>query len=55
MGVKSNEILYDSYIDPIMNYVSGVWGFVYFNTRTFYKIELYAFISESYVCSYSGN
>ena len=32
MGVKSYETLYNSYDDPIMNYVSGVWGFAYFNT-----------------------
>ena len=27
MGIKSYETLYESYIDPIMNYASGVWGY----------------------------
>ena len=31
MGIKSYETLYDSYVDPIINYASGVWGFDYFN------------------------
>ena len=26
MGIKSYETLYESYIDPFMNYASGVWG-----------------------------
>ena len=25
MGIKSYETLYESYIDPIMNYAAGVW------------------------------
>ena len=31
MGIKSYETLYESYVDPIINYASGVWGFDYFN------------------------
>ena len=31
MGIKSHETLYESYVDPIINYASGVWGFDYFN------------------------
>ena len=31
MGIKSYETLYKSYVDPIINYASGVWGFDYFN------------------------
>ena len=27
MGIKTYETLYESYVDPIMNYASGVWGF----------------------------
>ena len=27
MGIIGYENLYESYIDPIMNYASGVWGF----------------------------
>ena len=31
MGIKSYETLYESYVDPIINYASVVWGFDYFN------------------------
>ena len=31
MGIKSDETLYEPYVDPIINYASGVWGFDYFN------------------------
>ena len=31
MGIKSYETLYKSYVDPVINYASGVWGFDYFN------------------------
>ena len=27
MGIKLYENLYESYIEPSMNYASGVWGF----------------------------
>ncbi len=27
MGVKSYETLFRMYVVPILNYVSGVWGF----------------------------
>ena len=27
MGIKSYETLYESYVDPILNYASAVWGF----------------------------
>ena len=27
LGSKTYETLYDSYVDPIMHYASGVWGF----------------------------
>lgn len=31
MGIKTYEALYESYVDPIMNYASGVWGFRHFD------------------------
>ena len=27
LGIKTYETLFDSYVDPIMNYASGVWGY----------------------------
>ena len=27
LGIKSYETLFDSYVEPIMNYASGVWGY----------------------------
>ena len=27
MGFKSNKTLYNSYVTPILNYASAVWGF----------------------------
>ena len=31
MGIKTYETLYESYVDPIMNYASGVWGFRHYD------------------------
>ena len=31
MGYKTYETLYNSYVDPILNYSAGVWGFDNFN------------------------
>ena len=31
MGIKTYETLYQSYVDPIMNYVFGVWGFRHYD------------------------
>ena len=40
MGVKSYETSYDSYVDPIMNYMSGFWGFAFTLTpHKIYKIK----------------
>ena len=32
LGIKSYETLFDSYVAPIMNYASGVWGFKEFSS-----------------------
>ena len=31
MGIQTYETLYESYVDPIMNYASGVWGFRHYD------------------------
>ena len=48
MGIKSYETLYESYVDPIINYAAGVWGFDYFNPPQVLQNRIMQFVLGSH-------
>ena len=43
IGYKTYETLYNSYVDPNLNYSAGVWGSIILMNLRFYRTEYYVF------------